>query len=75
MENWLSGEKLQTQVSVRRQSKTLLTIDKRESKLLETVFLIAICHQWETNGNQKSVSNDFLSTSIVLTFSIAAYPV
>ena len=42
-------------------------------KLLETVFLIAICRQsgdkWQsktraTNGNQDPVSNDFLSTFV-----------
>ena len=31
--------------SGRRQPKTLLTIDERGSKSLETVFLIAICRQ------------------------------
>ena len=37
----------------RRQSKTLLTIDERRKKSLETEFSIAICHPIGTNGNRK----------------------
>ena len=41
----------------RRQSKTLLTIDERGSKI---VFLkLPLVANRATNGNQKTVSNDF----------------
>ena len=63
MENWLSGEKLRTQVSVntpdRRQSKTLLKIDERRSKIAgdrqqsKTLIL-------STNIHQKSLETVFL---------------
>ena len=33
-----------------------------DRKSIETVFLIAICRQWETNGNQKHFFYWFLST-------------
>ena len=55
--------------SGRRQSKTLLTIDERGSKIDRNSFRV-------TNGIKNSVSIYFdLRSSIVLTFSIAAYPV
>ena len=61
----------------RRQLKTLSTIDKRGSKLIETVFLIAICHH--TGDKWQSItlflSIFYLRSSIVLAFLIAAYPV
>ena len=45
-----------------------------DQKSLETVLLIAICHQSGDKWQSKTVSNDFyLGSSIVLTFSIAAY--
>ena len=55
----------------------LLTIDKRGSKLLETVFSIAICRQLGDKWQSKTLSLAIfdLHSSIVLTFSIAAYPV
>ena len=52
----------------------LLTIDERGSKIVRTVFSIAICHQLDDNGQENYVSNDLCST-MVLTVSIAAYPV
>ena len=64
------------------QLKLLLTIDERGSKIARNrVFdchlsQIAICRLTVTNGNQNNVSNYFyLHSSIVLTFSIVAYPV
>ena len=60
----------------RRQSKTILTIDKRGSKSLETVFSIAICRQSGDKWQWKTrFSIFYLLLSTVLTFSIAAYPV
>ena len=61
----------------RRQSKTLLTIDERGSKTLETVFSIAICRQ---SGDKLQSKTMFVKifgsrSSIVLTFSIAVYRV
>ena len=52
-------------------SQTLLTIDERGSKLLETMFSIAICRQSKT----LFLTTFDLRLSIVLTFSIATYPV
>ena len=60
-----------------RQSKTLLTIDERRSKSLETVFTIAICRKmgdkWQSKTRFLAIFD--LRSSIILTFSIAAYPV
>ena len=58
-----------------RQSKTFLTIDKHGSKLLETVFLIAIRRQLGDKWQSKTLFPAFfdLCLSIVLMFSIAAY--
>ena len=60
----------------RRQSKTLLTIYKDQISL-ETVFLIAICRQSGDKWQSKTLFLTIfdLRLSIVLTFSIAAYPV
>ena len=53
----------------RWQSKIHLTIDERGSKLIETVFSIAMCHQLATNGNRELFLVIFnLRLSIVLTF-------
>ena len=55
----------------------LLTIDEHRSKLLETVFWIAICCQSGNKWQSKTmplISFD-LRLSIVLTFSIVPYPV
>ena len=38
-----------------RQSKTLLTIDERDQKSLEIVFLIVICRQWGDNWQLKTL--------------------
>ena len=59
------------------QLKTLLTIDEHGPKSLEIVFLIAICRQ---SGDKWQLKTLFLTifdlrSSIVLTFSIAIYPV
>ena len=55
----------------RRQSKTLFTIDKRGSNIAS----IAICLQQRQMTIENSVSNESdMRSSIVLTFSIAAYP-
>ena len=59
-----------------RQSKTLLTIDEHGSKSLETVFLIAICRQSGDKWQSKTLFLTILDlhSSILLPFSIAAYP-
>ena len=56
---------------------TYVTIDKRRSKKLETVFLIAICRQSGDKWQSKTLFLTIfdLRLSMVLTFSIAAYPV
>ena len=56
-----------------RQSKTLLTIDERGSKSIETVFSIAICHQSGDKWQSKTLllMIFYLRSSIVLTFPIA----
>ena len=61
----------------RRQSKTLSTIDKRGSKIdKNSVFDCHLSPVWRQIAIENSVSNDFyLRSSIVLAFSIAAYPV
>ena len=61
----------------RRQSKTLLTIDERESKLARnSVFYCHLLPIGRQMAIENSVSNYFdLRPSIVLTFSISAYPV
>ena len=61
----------------RRQSKTLSTIEERGSKSIETVFSIAICRQCGDKWQSKTLFLTIfgLRSSIVLTFSIAAYPV
>ena len=58
-------------------SKTLLTIDERGSKSLDTVFSIAICRQLGDKLQSKTplLAIFDLRSSIVLTFPIAAYPV
>ena len=50
---------------------------KRGSKLLETVFSIAICRQLGDNWQSKNLLLTIfdLRSSIVLAFSIAAYPI
>ena len=67
----------------RWQPKTLLTIDKRRPKSIETVFLIAICRVTMAISFvrlQMAIENSVLTifdlfSSIVLTFSISAFPV
>ena len=61
----------------RRQSKTLSTIDERVSKIdSNSVFDCHLSPVWRQMAIENSVSNDFyLRSSIVLAFSIAAYPV
>ena len=61
----------------RRQSKTILTIDERGSKSLETLFSIAICRHLGDKWQSKTLflAILYLRSSIVLTFSIVAYPV
>ena len=61
----------------RRQSKTLSTIVEHGSKSLETVFSIAICRQYGDKWQSKTLFLLIfdLRSSIVLEFSIAAYPV
>ena len=63
--------------SDRRQSKTLLKSTNAEQKSTETVFSIAICRQsgdkWQSKTLLLTIFD--LRSSIVLTFSIAAYPV
>ena len=46
----------------RRRSKTLLKIDERGLKMLETVFSIAICRQFGDKLQSKTVSSDCSST-------------
>ena len=59
----------------RRQSKTLLTIDERGSKMLETVFSIVICYQLGDKWQSKTLFLTILSTFVdSINFSIAAYP-
>ena len=43
----------------RRQSKTLLTINKHGSKIAQKVFLIVICPQSGVKCQSKTVSSDF----------------
>ena len=61
----------------RRRSKTLLTIDERGSKISKTLLSIAICRQscdkWQLKSLFLTIFD--LRSSMVLTFSIAAYPV
>ena len=61
----------------RRQLKTLSTIDECGSKLIETVFLIAICRQCGDKWQLKTLFLTIfdLRSSIVLAISTAAYPV
>ena len=61
----------------RRQSKTLLAIDERGSKIdRNSVFDCQLSPVGRQMAIENSVSDDFyLRFSIVLTFSIAAYPV
>ena len=61
----------------RRRSNTLLAIDERESKIARnSVFDCHLSLAWRQMTIENSVSNDFyLRSSIVLTFSIATYPV
>ena len=60
-----------------RQSKTLLTIDERGSEIATTsVFDYQMSPVGRLKAIENSVSNYFcLRLSIILTFSIAAYPV
>ena len=55
----------------------LLTIDGREYKSLETAFSFAICRQSGDKWQSKTLFLTIfdLRLSIILTFSIAAYPV
>ena len=63
----------------RRQSKTLVhvAIDEHGSKSLEIVFSIAICRlsgdKWQSKILFLTIFD--LRSSVLLTFSIAAYPV
>ena len=59
----------------RRQSKTFLTIDDDRNSI-ETVFLIAICRQSGDKWQSKTLFPIIfdLRSAIILTFSIAAYP-
>ena len=61
----------------RRQSKMLFTIDEHGSKIARKVFCIAMRHQsgdkWQSKTLFQMIFDPCLS--IVLTFSIAAYPV
>ena len=62
----------------RGQSKTLLTIDKHGLKIaIKTLFSIAICRQSGDKWQSKTLFLKILDlrSSIVLTFSIATYPV
>ena len=61
----------------RWQSKTLLTIDERGSKIfINGVFLLPFVACRAILAIENCVSNNFdLRKSILLTFSIAAYPV
>ena len=60
----------------RRQSETLSTIDERGSKRIEQCFRLPFVTSGATNDNRKHCFYDFyLRSSIVLAFSIAAYPV
>ena len=68
---------LYTNTPGRRQSKTLLTIDERGSKIAKkSVFDCHLSPVGLQMSIENSVSNDFyLRSSILLTFPIAAYPV
>ena len=80
---WVEGGHLQLQNEVSsiapgtRQSKTLSTIDEHGSKI--DIISVFDCHMspvLRQMAIENSVSNySDLSSSIVLTFSIAAYPV
>ena len=61
----------------RRQSKTLLTINERGSQIARnSVFTCHLSPVRQHMAIKDSVYNDFyIRLSIVLTFSIAAYPV
>ena len=61
----------------RRQSKPLSTFDERGSKSLETVFSIVICRQSGDKLQSKTLFITIfdLRLSIILSFSITAYPV
>ena len=60
----------------RRQSKSLLTIDERGSKIARNSVFDCHLSPVRQMAIENSFSNDFdLRSSIVLTFSIAAYPV
>ena len=63
----------------RRQLETLSTIDERGSKIdIHSVFDCHLSPMWRQMTIENSVSNDFdlrSCSSIVLAFSIAAYPV
>ena len=61
----------------RRQSKTLSTIDERGSKInRNSVFDFHLSPAWRQMAIENTVSIDFyLRSSIVLAFSIVAYPV
>ena len=61
----------------RRKSKTLLTIDERGSKIdRNSVFDCHLLPVWRQMAIENAVSIVFyLRSSIVLAFSIAAYPV
>ena len=60
----------------RRQSKTLSTIDERESNIdRNSVFDSHLSPVWRQMAIENTVSIDFyLCSSIVLAFSIATYP-
>ena len=55
----------------------LVTIDGRGSKFVRTVFSIAICRQLGDKWKSKTLFLTILDlcSSVLLTFSIAAYPV
>ena len=70
------GSKITRNSVFDKQSKTLLTIDERGSKISRNSVSIAICHQTGDKWQSKTLflTNFDLRSTVVLTFSIAAYP-
>ena len=63
-----------TFISIRRHSKSLFTIDERRSKIARnSVFECQLCDKRQSKTLFMTIF--YLSSSIVLTFLIAAYPV
>ena len=74
---WDTNAQTQSSHQVRGNRKRYQQSTNADQKSIETVFLIAICRQWGDKCQSKTL---FLSifdirSSIVLAFSIAAYPV